>query len=147
MANFYATYSQASAGGIPISGSVTVSNLPATVDTNVGQAGASTLRVVDGARSLTTVLASVNTAVTGVTTGAYVALVASTAHAISRLYMWNTTGSIIKWATGASPADFFYLGPGGTATVDVEIPAASAISLEALDQNATAGWVFMTGLQ
>ena len=127
--------------------SVSESNFPTTVDTNVGAVGASTPRSVDGARSLTTVLGSINTASTNITTSAYVQLIASTAAAVTRLYMWNTTGSIIKFATGASPTDFFYLGPGGTATADVAIAASTKISLEALDQTASAGWIFVTGLQ
>ena len=133
----------------PVSGTVAVSNFPATVDVNAGAVSASTPRSVDGGRSLTTVLANNAYASTNVTTSAYVELIHSTSVALTRVAIWNTSGSIIKLATGAaaSEVDKIYIGPGGTGVFDIAIPASTRISLEALDQTANAGYFLFTGFQ
>jgi hypothetical protein len=138
-----------SAATQPVSGTVAVSNLPSTVDTNVGAAGASTPRQVDAGRSLTTVLANNNYASTAVTTSAYVQLIASTGSALTRVYLQNTSGSIIKLATGAGGAevDKLYVGPGSSGVFDITIPASTRVSMEALDATASVGYFTFTGLQ
>lgn len=133
----------------PVSGTVSASNFPATADTNVGASGASTLRGVDAGRSLTTVLGSNNYASTSVTTAAYVQLIASTAAAVTRVYIQNTSSSILIMATGAGGAevDRVYIGPGGSGVYDITIPASTRISMKALDSTASVGYFLFTGLQ
>jgi hypothetical protein len=113
----------------PISGSVSVSNFPST------------------AHSLsTTVLASNNYSSTNVTTAAYVQLIASTSVALTSICVSDTSGSIIKIATGAaaSEVDKIYLQGGGTGCYDVAVPSGTRISLRALDVNATTGFFLFT---
>lgn len=130
-------------GAVPVA----LASLPATVDTNVGVAGASTLRGVDAGRSATTVLGGLS--VTNLLTSAYQQIIASTAAAITRLYVWNVTGSVVIIATGAaaSEVDKLYIGPGGAATFDITIASATRISAKALDQTAVSGYIALTGLQ
>lgn len=133
MANFYATYSQASAGGVPISGTVTAlqGTTPWLVDTN---------RVVANAP-----LTKDYTSGGGVTTAAYVQLVAATSSALTRIYVQDTSGSFMILATGApaSEVPFLYYGPGFASFVDIAIPAGTRVSIKALDVSATTGRLVM----
>lgn len=133
------------AGAVPVG----IASLPAMVDTNVGLVGASTLRVVEGGRPIaTTVLGSNSYSSTNVLTSAYLQLIASMANAVSRIALWNTSGSIIRLATGAaaSEVDAVYVGPGGAVVYDVEIAASTRVSIRALDQTASAGYFLFVGL-
>jgi hypothetical protein len=134
----------------PVSGTVAVSNLPTTADTNAGAASSSTLRVVGAGRSLTTTLATYDYTGGTVTTAAYTQVTASTANAITRLYVFDSSGSAIIIATGAAAAevDRIYLPPGGNSTpYEVTIPASTRISIKALDTSASTGRLIITGLQ
>lgn len=133
---------------IVISGTVNVSNLPTTVDTNTGAAGASTLRVVDAGRVMTNVILANNPyASTNVTTAAYVQLISSTANVINVQCVSNISGSIITLATGAalSEVDRFYVPPGGSGCFTFNIAASTRISLKALDTTASVGYFLFTG--
>ncbi len=133
----------------PVSGTVTASNFPATVDTNQGTPGASTLRAILAGRPIaSSIVASNAYASTNVTTGAYVQLIAATANAINNVCISNSSGSIIKVATGAgaSEVDRIYLPAGGAGCYTaLNIPASTRISLEALDQTAATGYFLFTG--
>lgn len=131
-------------GAVPVA----VSSLPATADTNVGAAGASTLRVVEGGRPITgTVPLNLSYAGANVTTSAYVQLTASLSAAVTKIALWNTSGSIIILATGAaaSEVDRVYIGPGGAVIYDVSIAAAVRLSLKAVDVTAALGYFVFVG--
>lgn len=84
-----------------------------------------------------------------VTTSAYVQIVASSAAAINRLYIADTSGSAIILATGGagSEVDQLYIGPGGSdAPYELNIPASTRISIKALDASATSGQFILTAL-
>ncbi len=139
----------ASSSTQPVSGTVAVSNLPSTVDTNNGLVGASTLRVATGGKAITgTILANNNYASTAVTTSAYVQLIASTGSALNMICASNSSGSIIKVATGAGGAevDRFYIPAGGSLCYPLNIAASTRVALEALDATASVGYFLFTGL-
>lgn len=118
-------------------------------DTNAGLVGANTLRGVQGGRQITSsILANLNAASTNITTSAYVQLIASTSAQITEICMANTTGSILKIATGASSSevDRLYLPPSSSGCFDVFIAASTRISLEALDVTASTGYMLFEGL-
>lgn len=84
-----------------------------------------------------------------VTTGAYVTLIASTAGAITRLHIFDSSGEGIILATGAaaSEVDLLYIQPGGfDAPVEVSISSATRLSIKALTANATAGNLILNAL-
>lgn len=84
-----------------------------------------------------------------VTTSAYVQVVASTAAAINRLYIADTSGSAMILAVGGAGAevDQLYIGPGGSdAPYELNIPASSRIAIKALDVSATSGQMVLTAL-
>lgn len=85
-----------------------------------------------------------------ITTGAYVQVIASTGCVINRLYIFDSSGSALKIATGASLSeiDQLYVPPGGFgAAYELTIPSSTRIAVEALDVNATSGQLIITGLQ
>lgn len=128
---------------------VAATNLPTTVDTNAGAQGASTLRMTQAGRAITsTILANNSYSGTNVTTSAYVQLIASTASAVNMVCLANSSGSIIKMATGAaaSEVDRIYVPAGGSGCFGVNIAASTRISLEALDATASTGYFLFTGL-
>lgn len=90
-----------------------------------------------------------NYAVTPVTTGAYVQVLASTAAIINRLYIFDSSGSAMILATGAIgfESDKLYIGPGGNdAPYELAVGAGTRISLKALDTNASVGSFILTAL-
>lgn len=132
---------------LTVDGTVAASNLPATVDTNVGAAGASTLRTVAAGNPISNAIVASNAyASTNVTTAAYVELIASTANAINTLCLSDSSGSIIKVATGAaaSEVDRIYLPGGGSGCFQVNIAASTRVSLRAIDASATSGYFLLT---
>ncbi len=132
----------------PVSGTVAVSNLPSTVDTNTGLIGSSTLRVAQGgSSSTTTIVASNPYASTNVTTSAYVQLIASTANAVNTICISSSNGANIKVATGAnaSEVDRIYLPGGGAGCYAINIPASTRVSLKAIDVTASTGYFLLTG--
>lgn len=158
----------------PVSGTVAASNFPATVDTNSGAAGASTLRSVlatrheaaatplsvrlsDGssfgtpspagrsyADSARNSYSSVN-----VTTGAWVQLIASTAATINGITLFDSCGQTLELGTGAAASETrrLIIPPGG---IDGFIPLAIAsgtrVSIRAISGNCTSGEINITGL-
>lgn len=136
--------------GSAVTQPTSVSNLPTTVDTNTGATGASTLRFIGAGRALTTTTPLTYDYTGGtVSTGAYTQIVASTANAINRLYVFDSSGSAIIIATGiaASEVDRIYIPPGGQPSIyELNIPAGTRIAIKALDVAASAGRLIITGL-
>lgn len=129
---------------------VSATNFPSAVDVNVGQAGASTPRYIQAGHDITAnILANNNYGSTNVTTGAYVQLISSTVSALSMVCISNSSGSIIKMATGAaaSEVDRLYIPGGGSACYQVSIAAGTRISMEALDATASTGYFLFVGLK
>lgn len=84
---------------------------------------------------------------TNVTTSAYVQVTASTSSAINICYVFDSSGSAIKLATGGSGSevDQVYMAPGGNgAGYPIAIASGTRIAIEALDTNATAGQLILT---
>ena len=124
--------------GTPVSGVMTVQ----------GITNGTALSVTETSR-LSVNLVFNNYAVTPVTTGAYVQVLASTAAIINRLYIFDSSGSAMILATGApgSESDKLYIGPGGNdAPYELLIGAGVRISLKALDTNASVGQFILTAL-
>jgi hypothetical protein len=128
---------------------VSNTNFPSTADVNNGVAGASTIRIAEGSHAITSnILANNPYASTNVTTGAYVQLIASTASALNLICLSNSSGSIIKLATGAaaSEVDRVYIPGGGSGCWPVNIAASTRVSIEALDATASTGYFTFTGM-
>lgn len=90
-------------------------------------------------------IVSLNTASTNVTTGAYVQLAASTPIATSQLVIANATSSIIILAVGASGSEVGLIAVGANSQVVYNLgsvlPVGSRLSLEALNTNASSGYI------
>lgn len=132
----------------PVSGTVTASNFPATVDTNSGAVGASTIRMTEGGRPLSgAIVASNDDSSNNITTSAYLQLIASTANAINSMCISDSSGHIIIVATGAaaSEIDRIYLPAGGSGCFNFNVPSATRITLKAIDADATSGYFVLTG--
>lgn len=120
-------------GAITVDGTVAVSNLPATADTNFGTPGASTLRTAAmlgvGSTAVSTGNPVPTAAVgrtyvtsvrndyssTAVTTGAWVQLVASTSAPINALTLFDSCGQTLELGTGAAASETraLIIPPGG----------------------------------
>jgi hypothetical protein len=81
-------------------------------------------------------------AVTPVTTGAYVQIVASTTLATNKMLIFDSSGETLIMASGASgfETDLFYIFPGGL-DMPMQIPAGPRLSVKALTGNATGGYL------
>lgn len=125
-----------------------ISNGTSFADFNVGAAASTTLRVIGAGRPITSSIVANNTySSTNVTTSAYVQLIASTANAINEVCVSDSSGSIMKLATGAaaSEVDRIYIPAGGAGCYNVNVAASTRISLEALDATANTGNFIFTG--
>ncbi len=132
----------------PVSGTVTDSNFPATVDTNTGAATASTIRTTPAGQPITSsVIANNLYSSTNVTTAAYVQLIASTANAVNTMCVSDSSGSIMIIATGGAGVEVnrLYLPGGGSGCFNVNVAASTRISLKALDATASSGYFLFTG--
>ncbi len=84
---------------------------------------------------------------TNIPTASYVQLVASTSINCSRIFVVNTTASIVKVAYGASGSetDLVSILPSGQAFIDLAsiniLPLGTRIALEAVGSAATTGYV------
>ena len=78
--------------------------------------------------------------VTPVTTAAYVELVASTAYIVNHISVFDSSGQVLKLATGAAGAevDAILIPPGG-ADLPFKIAAGTRLSIKAVSGNATSG--------
>lgn len=76
-----------------------------------------------------------------VTTAAYVELVASTAGLYKKLQIFDSSGQTLKIAIGAaaSEVDILLVFPGGNDMIEVNIPAASRVSIRAVSATASVG--------
>ena len=99
------------------------------------------LNVNIGSGALTAQLIRNDYTVTGVTTAAYVQLVASTANIINSLDVFDSSGQTLVFAVGAAGVEVnkFYIFPGGNGKVSLNIPAGSRLSVKAISANATVG--------
>lgn len=80
---------------------------------------------------------------TSVTTAAYVELIASTAEAVTTLYVFDSSGQTLVLATGEAGSEVdqpWYIVPGGNDTVSVTtIPAGTRLSIKAVSATANKG--------
>ncbi len=146
-------------GSLTVDGSVSASNFPATVNTDYGTPGASTVRVaamlgVGSAavsasnplpsyakgRSVVTFIRNDYSSV-NVTTAAYVELIASTGSEINQLEIFDSSGETLKLALGAaaSEVDLLLVTPGGNGIIPVNIPAGTRVSIRAVSATASVG--------
>lgn len=150
MANFYATYAKSSStsgsstivapiGQTTMSASVSVaiaSDQSPVPTTQSGSAGVQLIRNVYSS--------------TNVTSGAYVQLVASTAAAINKLYIFDSSGAALALAVGAPASEVqkVYVFPGGVpSVVALNIPIASRISIISIDTaTVSTGQLLITAL-
>lgn len=152
---------------LTVDGTVAASNLPTTVDTNSGAAGASTLRSVlatrheaaatpisvrlsngsafgnpaDAGRSYVTSVRNAY-ASTSVTTGAWVELVSSLGSAVNGLTVFDSCGQTLELGTGAAAAEtrVALIPPGGLDGVfPLAIAASTRVSIRAVSGNCTVG--------
>lgn len=113
---------------IPISGTVAVSNFPASQPVVVGGKAAADKARHDYSSGT-------------VTTAAYTTLIASTAAAASEIFIFDSSGQTLVLAFGAaaSEVDKIYIVPGGNGTVALSIPAGTRLSIKAVSANASVG--------
>lgn len=126
-----------------------LSNGTSAIDYGAGAQGTATVRVTQAGRAITsTIIANNNYGSTSVTTSAYVQLISSTASAVNEICVANSSGSIIKLATGGAGAevDRLYVPAGGALCYPLNIAASTRVSLEALDATASTGYFLFTGL-
>lgn len=79
---------------------------------------------------------------TNVTTAAWVELDASLDNEATTLEIFDSSGSVLKLALGASGQEVelpYYITPGGNGRVTVLLPKGKRLSIRAVDTNATAG--------
>ncbi len=78
---------------------------------------------------------------TPVTTAAYVQINASTASAVTRMQIFDSSGQTLEIALGAVAAEVtkLYIIPGGNGDINVQIPAGTRVSVKAVSANATTG--------
>jgi len=155
MANFYAVYppSNASSSSAPtiVSGSGTAGTPATGVLTVQGITGGTPINVTptnaQGRSAALQVYSPYTT--TPVTTAAYVQIVASTSAIVNWLSIFDSSGSAMILAVGASGSEVpqLYLPPGGmTEGYPLYIPSGSRIAYKALDNNASSGELIITGL-
>lgn len=86
---------------------------------------------------------------TNVTTSAYVTLVASTPITVSRLQICDTSGKVLKLATGdsGSEADLCTVQVSGCVIVPVYLIQGIRLSIKAIDASATTGYNTVSFLQ
>jgi len=146
-------------GSLTVDGSISASNFPATVNTDYGTPGASTVRVAAmlgvgtaavsasnpvpsyaKGRSVVTFVRNDYSSV-NVTTGAYVELIASTGSEINQLEIFDSSGETLKLALGAaaSEVDLLLVTPGGNGIIPVNIPAGTRVSIRAVSATASVG--------
>jgi hypothetical protein len=82
---------------------------------------------------------------TPVTTGAYVQLIASTASAIRRIEIFDSSGETLVLATGApaSEVEQLYIVPGGNGVLLFDIPAGARVAIKAVSANAVCGEIVL----
>lgn len=147
---------------------VDITNLPATVDTNLGAPGASTIRTAAMLGVGSTAVSDTNPvpsssvgtaygdsarlayASTNVTTGAWVELDASTAAVINKILLFDSSGQTLELGIGAGAAETrtLIIPPGGLdGWVPLRIAAGTRLSLRAISGTASTGEINFTGLQ
>lgn len=131
----------------PVSGTVTVSNLPTTVDVNAGAATSSTPRVSGASRTYSD---SFNKDYSGgsVTTAAWVQLISSTAAAINLLCITDTSGQVMELGTGtaASETRVFLIAQGFSGCIPLRIAASTRVAIRAVTATASTGYLTISGM-
>jgi hypothetical protein len=128
-------------------------------DTDIGNAGPDTLRVVIASDqpSIPVVTGSLGYAdsarnvysVTPVTTGAWVQLIASTADTINSLAVFDSSGQTLELGVGAAASEtrILLIPPGGIdGQTPIGIPAGTRLSVRAVSATASVGELTLTGL-
>ncbi len=149
----------------PVSGTVAVSNFPATQPISAVSLPLPTGAATDASLSTinSTLTGTLKTAQQGrnsvdlvlhdysavnVTNSAYVQLTGSTSGVINKLQVFDSSGQALILAVGApgSEVDTFYVFPGGTGDVEIHIPAASRLSIIATTATANTGTLLLNCL-
>ena len=132
---------------ISTSSTISVENLPTTVDTNAGANSASTLRVTEGSRAYAD---SFNKDYAGgnVTTSAWTELIATTAAAINLLCLTDTSGQVMELGTGANPSEtrVFLIAQGWSGCIPLRIAAGTRVSVKAVTGTASSGYLTLSGM-
>lgn len=133
---------------ISAASTISVENLPATVDTNAGANSASTLRVTEGSRSYAD-SARYDYSGGSVTTGAWVEIDASTAAAINELCVTDQSGQVMELGSGAAAAEtrILLIARGWSGCIPLRIAASTRLSLRAVSATASAGDFVYSGMQ
>lgn len=142
------TVAVSSVGGtVTVAGTVAASNFPATVDTNAGVVGASTVRVSEASRTYSDSVRNDYSSV-NVTTGAWVQLIASTAAAINLLCITDQSGQIMELGTGAALSEtrVFLISRGFSGCIPLRIAASTRISVRAVSATASTGDITLSGM-
>lgn len=87
--------------------------------------------------------------VTPVTTAAWVQIIASTGAAISHVYIFDSSGSVMELGVGPAAGEIskIYVPPGGSgAGWPLSIPAGSRLAIRAVDVDATVGQIVITAM-
>lgn len=137
------------AGGvITVDGTVAVSNLPATVDTNAGAASASTLRTTQASRSYSD---SARYDYTGgaVTTGTWVEVDSSTAAAINLVCVTDQSGQVMELGSGAAMSEtrILLIARGWSGCIPLRIAASTRLAIKAVSATASTGDFVYSGMQ
>lgn len=138
----------ASGGTQTVTGTVAVSNLPATVDTNSGAASASTVRTTQASRSYSD-SARYNYAGGTVTTSAWVEVDSSTAAAFNLVCITDQSGQIMELGTGAAASEtrVFLIARGFSGCIPLTIAASTRLAIKAVSASATTGDLVISGMQ
>lgn len=112
---------------------LTVDQTTGTLPVSVGSASPVTIKE--------TIYRDYSTA--GVTTAAWVELIASTSDIISTWSVFDGSGEVLELGVGALGAEtrFALIQPGGGDVFEHQIPAGSRISIKAITANVTDGWL------
>lgn len=141
--NYVAAICEASDGSGNVAQAATAAN-QATANTSLASIDGKTLSRVAVAP------ARLDTSGTNVTTSAYVQIVASTAGAINKVYIYNggTSDMVMAVGAAASEADKVAIGPSGwSGPYDLNIPASSRISVKAKSGTQSSGALLFSFIQ
>jgi hypothetical protein len=142
-------------GTITVDGTVAVSNLPTTVDTNTGAAGASTIRVVTASNSpgpsgrAYSDSSVLDYSSNNVGTGAWVQVDATTAATFNLILIFSSCSNTLELGTGAAASEtrVLLIPPGGLdAPTPLAIASGTRLSVRSIAGTCTSGNLVLTGL-
>ena len=132
---------------ISAASTISVENLPATVAVDAGSHTASTIRVTEGSRSYSE-SALLDYSLSPVTTGAWVQVDASTAGAINLLCLTDQSGQVMELGSGAAASEtiIFLIAPGFSGCIPLRIAAGVRLSVRAVSDTASSGYLIISGM-